>query len=115
MRRRKDRMMSGPIDAGPAPRVKSAAPLMPGPWPINRAHVITSDAEANVLTTEVAILATNKPFELGGIRSTLAAYDLDRYRRNARTHTLHDPLRWKLLHVGNHHLNGVKPPRHLWL
>jgi len=72
-------------------------------------------AEAKVLTTEVAILAANKLFELGGTRSTLAAHGLDRHWRNARTHTLHDPVRWKFFHVGNYHLNGVKPPRHLWL
>lgn len=72
-------------------------------------------AESKVLTTEVAILAANKLFELGGTRSTLAAHNLDRHWRNARTHTLHDPVRWKFFHVGNYHLNGVKPPRHLWL
>ena len=72
-------------------------------------------AEAKVLTTEVAILAANKLFELGGARSTLAAHNLDRHWRNARAHTLHDPVRWKFFHVGNFHLNGVKPPRHLWL
>ncbi len=72
-------------------------------------------AEAKVLTTEIAILATNKLFELAGTRATLAEHGLDRHWRNARTHTLHDPVRWKFFHVGNHHLNGVKPPRHLWL
>jgi SfnB family sulfur acquisition oxidoreductase len=72
-------------------------------------------AEAKVLTTEIAILAANKLFELGGTRSTLAAHGLDRHWRNARTHTLHDPVRWKFFHVGNYYLNGVKPARHLWL
>jgi SfnB family sulfur acquisition oxidoreductase len=71
-------------------------------------------AEAKVLTTEIAILAANKLFELGGTRSTLAAHGLDRHWRNARAHTLHDPVRWKFFHVGNYHLNGVRPPRHLW-
>jgi SfnB family sulfur acquisition oxidoreductase len=71
-------------------------------------------AEAKVLTTEIAILATNKLHELGGTRSTLAQYNLDRHWRNARTHTLHDPVRWKYFHVGNYVLNGVAPPRHAW-
>jgi alkylation response protein AidB-like acyl-CoA dehydrogenase len=71
-------------------------------------------AEAKVLTTEIAILATNKLHELGGARSTLDEYNLDRHWRNARTHTLHDPVRWKYFHVGNHLLNGVAPPRHAW-
>ncbi|MBJ2149512.1 SfnB family sulfur acquisition oxidoreductase [Paracoccus sp. IB05] len=71
-------------------------------------------AEAKVLTTQVAIDATNKLFELGGTRSTLAQHALDRHWRNARTHTLHDPVRWKFYHVGNYYLNGVNPPRHPW-
>ena len=71
-------------------------------------------AEAKILTTEIAILATNKLHELGGTRSTLAQYNLDRHWRNARTHTLHDPVRWKYFHVGNHALNGVAPPSHAW-
>jgi SfnB family sulfur acquisition oxidoreductase len=72
-------------------------------------------AEAKVLTTEIAILAANKLHELGGTRSTLAQYNLDRHWRNARTHTLHDPVRWKYFAIGNFYLNGVKPPRHSWL
>lgn len=71
-------------------------------------------AEAKVLTTEIAILAANKLHELGGARSTLGQYNFDRHWRNARTHTLHDPVRWKYFHVGNHLLNGVGPPRHAW-
>jgi alkylation response protein AidB-like acyl-CoA dehydrogenase len=69
-------------------------------------------AEAKVLTTEVALAATNKLFELSGTRSTLAAENLDRHWRNARTHTLH--VRWKYAIIGNHALNGVNPPLHAW-
>jgi SfnB family sulfur acquisition oxidoreductase len=71
-------------------------------------------AEAKVLTTEIAILATNKLHELAGTRSTLGEHNLDRHWRNARTHTLHDPVRWKYFHIGNYALNGVTPPRHAW-
>jgi SfnB family sulfur acquisition oxidoreductase len=72
-------------------------------------------AEAKALTTEIAILATNRLFELAGTRSTLGAHNLDRHWRNARTHTLHDPVRWKYHAVGNYYLNKVKPPRHAWI
>jgi SfnB family sulfur acquisition oxidoreductase len=72
-------------------------------------------AEAKVLTTEIAILATNKLFELAGTQATLEAHNLDRHWRDARTHTLHDPVRWKFHAIGNYYLNGVKPPRHSWL
>ncbi len=63
----------------------------------------------------VAILATNKIFELGGARSTLLKHNLDRHWRNARVHTVHDPVRWKYPIVGNYYLNQVLPPRHSWI
>ncbi|WP_246725452.1 SfnB family sulfur acquisition oxidoreductase, partial [Beijerinckia sp. L45] len=52
-------------------------------------------AEAKVLTTEIALLATNKLFELSGTRAVLGELNLDRHWRDARVHTLHDPVRWK--------------------
>jgi SfnB family sulfur acquisition oxidoreductase len=80
----------------------------------NVAAATIKTGESKVLTTEIAILATNKLFELAGTRSTLAKHNLDRHWRNARAHTLHDPVRWKYFHVGNYYLNGVNPPRHAW-
>jgi SfnB family sulfur acquisition oxidoreductase len=71
-------------------------------------------AEAKVLSTELSVYAASKLFELAGTRSTLAAEALDRHWRNARTHTLHDPVRWKYAILGNHALNGVNPPLHAW-
>jgi SfnB family sulfur acquisition oxidoreductase len=71
-------------------------------------------AESKVLTTEIALLAANKLFELSGTRSTLSELNLDRHWRNARTHTLHDPVRWKLNLVGNYYLNDIALPRHAW-
>ena len=71
-------------------------------------------AEAKVLSTELSVYAASKLFELAGTRSTLAAEALDRHWRNARTHTLHDPVRWKYAILGNHALNDVKPPLHAW-
>ncbi|KAA6168226.1 SfnB family sulfur acquisition oxidoreductase, partial [Pseudomonas veronii] len=50
-------------------------------------------AEAKVLTTEVSLLVSEKLFELAGSRATLAEFNLDRHWRNARVHTLHDPVR----------------------
>ena len=69
-------------------------------------------AEAKALGTEAALDAANRLHELGGTRSVQAAHGLDRHWRNVRTHTLHDPVRWKYAAIGNYHLNGVKPPRH---
>lgn len=72
-------------------------------------------AEAKVLTTEIALQAGNKLFELSGTRATLEELNLDRHWRNARTHTLHDPVRWKFHAIGNYYLNATNPPRHPWL
>ena len=67
-------------------------------------------AEAKVLTTELSLLASEKLFELAGSRATLAEFNLDRHWRNARVHTLHDPVRWKYHAVGNYYLNDENPP-----
>lgn len=79
---------------------------------VAEAQIIT--AEAKILSTEIAIAATNKLFELAGTRSTLAEHHLDRHWRNARTHTLHDPVRWKYAILGRYFLNDEKPPLHAW-
>ncbi len=68
-------------------------------------------AAAKVLTTEIAIEATNTLFELAGTASVKLDLNLDRHWRNARTHTLHDPVRWKYHVVGNYYLNDVLPPK----
>lgn len=75
------------------------------------AEASIATAEAKVLSTEIALAATNRLFELAGTRSTLSAHGFDRHWRNARTHTLHDPVRWKFFHIGNYVLNGVRPPQ----
>ncbi|CAI0903075.1 SfnB family sulfur acquisition oxidoreductase [Serratia entomophila] len=72
-------------------------------------------AEAKVLTTEVALQASEKLFEWSGSRATLAEHGLDRHWRNARTHTLHDPVRWKYHAIGDYYLNGRFPARHSWI
>jgi SfnB family sulfur acquisition oxidoreductase len=89
-----------------------AAVVNPTAETVAYAQIVT--AEAKVLSTEIAIAATNKLFELAGTRSTLAEHNLDRHWRNARAHTLHDPVRWKYAIIGNYTLNAVNPPLHAW-
>ncbi|MBC3375661.1 SfnB family sulfur acquisition oxidoreductase [Pseudomonas sp. SWRI92] len=79
------------------------------------AHASIAVAEAKVLATEVALHASEKLFELAGSRATLAEFNLDRHWRNARVHTLHDPVRWKYHAVGDYRLNGTLPARHSWI
>ena len=93
-----------------AGRYVDAAVAAPTQETVSAASVAV--AEAKAMSTEVSLLATNKLFELAGTRSTLEEYNLDRHWRNARTHTLHDPVRWKYHTIGNYWLNGVPPPRH---
>ncbi len=69
-------------------------------------------AEARIATTRIALEASQSLFELAGSQSTLQKHNLDRHWRNARTHTLHDPLRWKYRLIGNYLLNHSLPPRH---
>lgn len=71
-------------------------------------------ARAKVFTTEVALEAASRLFELSGTRASSSSSNLDRHWRNARVHTLHDPVRWKYQLLGNWVLNGVRPQRHDW-
>ncbi|MGG7598572.1 SfnB family sulfur acquisition oxidoreductase [Pseudomonas sp. WC1] len=68
-------------------------------------------AEARAISTEISLAAGTTLFELAGSQSTLAEHNLDRHWRNARVHTLHDPVRWKYHAIGNYYLNDEKPPR----
>jgi alkylation response protein AidB-like acyl-CoA dehydrogenase len=69
-------------------------------------------AVAKVAAVRAALEASNVLFELGGTRSVSASANLSRYWRDARTHTLHDPTRWKIQHIGRYTLTGTPPPRH---
>ncbi|WP_342755333.1 SfnB family sulfur acquisition oxidoreductase [Pantoea sp. MBD-2R] len=75
------------------------------------AHASIQVAAARAWTTECALEAANLLFELSGTRSALREHNFDRHWRNARTHTLHDPVRWKYPLIGDYILNGTLPPR----
>ena len=68
-------------------------------------------AAAKALAQEFAVEIASGIFELTGASGTDGALNLDRHWRNVRTHTLHDPARWKYVHLGKHTLHGTKPPR----
>ncbi len=67
-------------------------------------------AEAKIVANDVALLLGSKLFELTGTRAVLEHLNLDIFWRNARTHTLHDPVRWKYHFVGDYWLNDRPPP-----
>lgn len=59
--------------------------------------------------TKVGLEVTNQIFEVIGARATATEYGFDRYWRNLRTLTLHDPLTYKVREVGKWVLNEELP------
>lgn len=72
-------------------------------------------AEAKIYANDAALNISEKLLELGGSRSSLSQFNLDQHWRNARVHTLHDPVRWKLHALGDYYLNHKLPARHAWI
>jgi alkylation response protein AidB-like acyl-CoA dehydrogenase len=59
--------------------------------------------------TDVSLEIGNRIFEVTGARATNTAEGLDRFWRNVRTHTLHDPVAYKRREVGRWVLEGELP------
>ncbi|MFJ1969838.1 SfnB family sulfur acquisition oxidoreductase [Streptomyces sp. NPDC087903] len=74
------------------------------------ASIAVAVAKAHAAHTAVEVAGAL--FEVSGTRSALNSLNLHRHWRDARTHTLHDPPRWKIQHIGRYVLNGTRPPRH---
>ena len=74
-----------------------------------RGDVAIAVAEAKVLSHRAAIDIGSQLFELTGARSTSGRFGLDRFWRNARVHTLHDPVDYKLRDLGRYALTGAHP------
>ncbi|CAN5296072.1 acyl-CoA dehydrogenase family protein [soil metagenome] len=74
-----------------------------------RGEAAVEIAAAKVFTTKAVLDVTSRVFELTGARATGSAYAFDRFWRNARTITLHDPVAYKSQEVGDHGLAGTFP------
>jgi alkylation response protein AidB-like acyl-CoA dehydrogenase len=74
-----------------------------------RGDVAVAVATAKMAATRAGLDLTSRMFEVTGARSTTAALRLDRYWRNLRVHTLHDPADYKLRELGDWALNGHHP------
>jgi alkylation response protein AidB-like acyl-CoA dehydrogenase len=72
----------------------------------------TAVAAAKVQAARTAVETAGALFEVSGARSALNSLNLHRHWRDARTHTLHEPARWKIQHIGRYELSGTRPPRH---
>jgi alkylation response protein AidB-like acyl-CoA dehydrogenase len=66
-------------------------------------------ATAKVASARAGLEVASRIFEVTGARATSASLALDRYWRNLRTHTLHDPLDYKLRELGQFALSDSLP------
>ena len=65
---------------------------------------------AKAAASRAGVRATSEIFALMGTRSTARGAGFDRFWRNARTISLHDPVDWKHSELGQHVLTGWDPP-----
>ncbi len=74
-----------------------------------RGVVAIAVAEAKLLAHRASLEVGSQLFELTGARATSQRLGLDRYWRNARVHTLHDPADYKLRDLGRWLIDGRAP------
>jgi alkylation response protein AidB-like acyl-CoA dehydrogenase len=60
---------------------------------------------AKAMATQVGLGIVNRMLEMMGSRATANQYGFDRYWRDLRTFTFHDPLDYKLYDIGHWFLN----------
>ncbi|WP_394778529.1 acyl-CoA dehydrogenase family protein [Undibacterium sp.] len=75
----------------------------------DRGELAVAVAEAKTLSHRAGLEISSQMFELTGARSTSAQYGYDRFWRNVRVHTLHDPIDYKLRDLGRYALEGKLP------
>jgi alkylation response protein AidB-like acyl-CoA dehydrogenase len=80
----------------------------------SRGALAVEIAKVKVVSSDLATDATSRVFEATGSSSTRSSVGLDLYWRNARTHSLHDPVDYKKLEVGANFLTGVLQPLSLY-
>jgi alkylation response protein AidB-like acyl-CoA dehydrogenase len=74
-----------------------------------RGRVALATSEAKILAHRAALEVSQNLFDACGARATHAPLALDRFWRNARVHTLHDPLDYRVRDVGRYALSGTLP------
>ncbi|WP_322039495.1 acyl-CoA dehydrogenase family protein [Burkholderia diffusa] len=79
-----------------------------------RAEVALAVSDAKIVAQRAALDNGEALFDACGARATAASLGLDRFWRNARTHTLHDPFDYRLRDVGRFALTGELPQASLY-
>ena len=74
-----------------------------------RGQVSIAIATAKIAATNSSLFVTQNIFQVLGARATSAQLNLDRFWRNVRTQTLHDPIDYKYQEVGEWVLTGKVP------
>jgi alkylation response protein AidB-like acyl-CoA dehydrogenase len=74
-----------------------------------RAEASVTVSHAKVVATEVALRVCQDIFQVCGARSAMAEEDLDRFWRDVRTLTLHDPVAYQARAIGEYLLQGKLP------
>jgi alkylation response protein AidB-like acyl-CoA dehydrogenase len=77
---------------------------------IDRTALAAPIYAAKAAASRSGVRATSEIFALMGTRSVARAHGFDRFWRNARTISLHDPVDWKHSELGRHVLIGWDPP-----
>lgn len=77
--------------------------------PEQRGELMAKVSGVKALATRVSLDVTGRIFEVIGARGTHPRFGFDRFWRNVRTHTLHDPVAYKINEVGRYVLNGTYP------
>jgi alkylation response protein AidB-like acyl-CoA dehydrogenase len=77
--------------------------------PDERGAAAVSIAAAKIVATRAGLEVTTRLFDATGAAATAARLALDRFWRNLRTHTLHDPVDYKRRDVGRWRLTGEWP------
>lgn len=74
-----------------------------------RGELAANVAHVKVVTTDTGLKVTSGIFEMLGARATSKKYGFDRYWRDIRTHSLHDPVAYKKREVGRYQVLGEIP------
>lgn len=77
--------------------------------PEDRGEFAEHVAAVKVVTTDTGLRVTSGVFEVTGSKATAARVGLDRFWRDIRTHTLHDPVAYKNRELGRYQLLGEHP------
>jgi alkylation response protein AidB-like acyl-CoA dehydrogenase len=77
--------------------------------PKRRGEVAEWVASVKIVTTDTSLRVASGIFEVTGASSTGRKVGLDRFWRDIRTHTLHDPVSYKSRELGRYFLLGEAP------